>query len=160
MLTARDLGSKKNRRFKGPGARGGIHRPTIDRLVQRLPRSRAGSGRASVRQTRRGRALAPRVAVTAAVIALFLTLVLSAALGWGGGSAALFTVLCGWAYNLGLKSTVLSWLPYAIAFGFLPDLREDVANGVRGLPHRLGAKAAGHREGEADRVATAGSNPK
>ena len=121
-------------------------------------------------------ALAPRVAVTAAVIALILTLALSAALGWGGGSAALVTVLCGWAYNLGLKSTVLSWLPYAIAFGLLPavatlsaspsrwpaawaliagaligvaahlanvlpDLREDVANGVRGLPHRLGAKA-------------------
>ena len=86
-------------------------------------------------------------------------------------------MLCGWAYNLGLKSTVLSWLPYAIAFGMLPavttlsaspsrwpaawaliagaligvaahlanvlpDLREDVANGVRGLPRRLGAKAA------------------
>src|SRR5450759_2542620 len=61
MLTARDLGSKKNRRFKGPGDRGGIHRPTIDRLVQRLPRRRAGSGRAPVRQTRRGRgAGAPR----------------------------------------------------------------------------------------------------
>src|SRR5659263_205585 len=39
-------------------------------------------------------AVAPCVAVTAAVIALFLTLVLSAALGWGGGSAALVTVLC------------------------------------------------------------------
>jgi 4-hydroxybenzoate polyprenyltransferase len=122
-------------------------------------------------------AVAPRVAVTAAVIALILTLALSAALCWGGGSAALVTVLCGWAYNLGLKSTVLSWLPNAIAFGMLPavatlsaspsrwpaawaliagaligvaahlanvlpDLREDVANGVRGLPRRLGAKAA------------------
>ena len=121
-------------------------------------------------------AVAPRVAGTAAVVALILTLVLSAALGWGGGAAALVIVLCGWLYNLGLKATVLSWLPYAIAFGMLPavatlsaspprwpaawaltagallgvaahlanvlpDLHDDVATGVRGLPHRLGAKA-------------------
>ena len=121
-------------------------------------------------------AMAPRVAGTAAAVALILTLVLSAALGWGGGAAALVIVLCGWLYNLGLKATVLSWLPYAIAFGMLPavatlsaspprwpaawaltagallgvaahlanvlpDLHDDVATGVRGLPHRLGAKA-------------------
>lgn len=76
------------------------------------------------------------------------------------------------AYNAGLKSTVLSWLPYSLAFGSLPavvglsrdpaavppwwmvavgallgfaahllnampDLADDVATGVRGLPHRL-----------------------
>ena len=121
-------------------------------------------------------AVAPRVAGTAAAVALILTLALSAALGWGGGAAALVIVLCGWLYNLGLKATVLSWLPYAIAFGMLPavatlsaspprwpaawaltagallgvaahlanvlpDLHDDVATGVRGLPHRLGAKA-------------------
>src|SRR5674476_1428464 len=111
----------------------------------------------------------------AAVAALILTLTLSGALGWPGGGAALVIVLCGWLYNLGLKATALSWLPYAIAFGMLPaaatlsasqprwpatwaltagallgvaahlanvlpDLGEDAATGIRGLPHRLGAK--------------------
>jgi 4-hydroxybenzoate polyprenyltransferase len=120
-------------------------------------------------------ALPARVAGIAAVVALVGTVALSAALGWPGGAAALVTVLCGWLYNLGLKATVLSWLPYAIAFGILPavatlsaspprwpaawalaagallgvaahlanvlpDLREDEASGVRGVPHRLGAK--------------------
>ncbi len=121
-------------------------------------------------------AMKPRVAGIAAVIALIVTLALSAALGWPGGAAALAIVLCGWAYNLGLKAIVLSWLPYAIAFGMLPavatlsdspprwpapwalsagallgvaahlanvlpDLGDDVATGVRGLPHRIGARA-------------------
>ena len=121
-------------------------------------------------------ALAPRVAGIAALVALVLTLGLSAALGWPGGAAALVIVLCGWLYNLGLKATILSWLPYAIAFGMLPaaatltatpprwppvwaltaggllgvaahlanvlpDLQDDTATGVRGLPHRFGAKA-------------------
>jgi len=120
-------------------------------------------------------AVTPRVAGIAALIALILTVTLSVALGWPGGAAALVTVLCGWLYNLGLKATALSWLPYAIAFGMLPaiatqsaspprwpaawaltagallgvvahlanvlpDLGEDVATGIRGLPHRLGPK--------------------
>src|SRR5450756_3107074 len=55
-------------------------------------------------------AMEPCVAGIAAVVALILTLALSAALGWPGGAAALAIVLCGWAYNLGLKATVLSWL--------------------------------------------------
>jgi 4-hydroxybenzoate polyprenyltransferase len=85
-------------------------------------------------------------------------------------------VLSAWAYNLGLKATVLSWLPYAFSFGMipavatlsaspprwpaawalaagallgvaahladvLPDLGDDVATGIRGLPHRIGARA-------------------
>ena len=64
--------------------------------------------------------VAPRVAGVAALVALIVTLALSAGLGWPGGGAALVTVACGWAYNLGLKATALSWLPYAIAFGMLP----------------------------------------
>jgi len=121
-------------------------------------------------------AVARHVVGIAAAVALILTLTLSASLGWRGGAAALSTLLCGWLYNLGLKATVVSWLPYAIAFGMLPavatlsaapprwpaawamtagallgvaahlanvlpDLRDDAATGIRGLPHRLGAKA-------------------
>ncbi len=121
-------------------------------------------------------AVSQRVAAVAAAVALIVTLALSAALGWPGGAAALVIVLCGWLYNLGLKATLLSWLPYAIAFGtlpavatlsvspprwpapwaltagallgvaahlanVLPDLRDDASTGVRGLPHRLGARA-------------------
>jgi 4-hydroxybenzoate polyprenyltransferase len=79
-------------------------------------------------------------------------------------------------YNLGLKATVFSFVPYAIAFGtlpavatlalpepvwpapwamvagalfgvsahlanVLPDLDDDLETGVRGLPHRIGARA-------------------
>jgi 4-hydroxybenzoate polyprenyltransferase len=120
-------------------------------------------------------AVAPRSAGAAAGIALVIAIALSAALGWRAGTAALLIVACGWAYNLGLKATVLSWLPYALAFGalpavatlagdssrmapawalaagaalgvaahfanVLPDLGDDAATGVRGLPHRLGAR--------------------
>jgi 4-hydroxybenzoate polyprenyltransferase len=121
-------------------------------------------------------AVTARVAGLAAVVAALLSLALSAGLGWPGGAAALVVVVCGWLYNLGMKAMVLSWLPYAVAFGMLPavatlsaspprwpaawamgagallgiaahlsnvlpDLQEDVATGIRGLPHRLGAKA-------------------
>ncbi|MDO5710555.1 MAG: UbiA family prenyltransferase [Micrococcales bacterium] len=121
-------------------------------------------------------AVAPSVAGAAAGVALVLTVALSASLGWPGGAAALVIVASGLLYNLGLKARVLSWLPYAIAFGMLPavatlsawpprwpaawastaaaligvaahlanvlpDLSEDLATGVRGLPHRLGARA-------------------
>ena len=34
--------------------------------------------------------------------------------------AALVIVVCGWLYNLGLKATAWSWLPYAIAFKLIP----------------------------------------
>lgn len=115
------------------------------------------------------------VAGVAAALAAVATVACSAALGWAGGSVAVATVLCGWMYNLGLKASALSWLPYALAFAgvpaiatlsahpprwppgwamavggllgvaahlanALPDLQEDIATGVRGLPHRLGAR--------------------
>ena len=56
-------------------------------------------------------AVAPRVAGMAALIALAVTVLVSAALGWPGGAAALLIVVCGWLYNLGAKATILSWLP-------------------------------------------------
>ena len=105
--------------------------------------------------------------------ALVATVALSLALGPAAGLLHLLLVAAGWAYNLGLKATALSWLPYAVAFGalpgvvwlagpgsppawgvaagallgvgahlanVLPDLGDDAATGVRGLPHRLGPR--------------------
>jgi 4-hydroxybenzoate polyprenyltransferase len=121
-------------------------------------------------------AVSPRTVAIAAAAALVAAVVLSLALGWLPGLAALTVVACGWAYNLGLKGTVLSFVPYAIAFGILPavatlsmpepawpapwamvmgalfgvaahfanvlpDLDDDLHTGVRGLPHRIGARA-------------------
>jgi 4-hydroxybenzoate polyprenyltransferase len=117
-------------------------------------------------------------------VAAVAAVVLSLALGWRAGLVHLgLGVGGGLAYNLGLKTTRWSWLPYAAAFGtlpavvtlaqappawpswpvmtagallgvgahfvnVLPDLEDDAATGVRGLPHRLG-----HRVSQ--RVATA-----
>ena len=113
-----------------------------------------------------------RVACGLAVVA---TVPLSLACGWLAGAVHLVCVAAGWAYNLGVKATPWSWLPYAVAFGglpafvsltdnpdqvpplwlplagallgvgahfvnVLPDLADDAATGVRGLPHRLGAR--------------------
>lgn len=52
--------------------------------------------------------------------ALVLTTVASLCLGLVPGVLHLVLVATGWAYNLGLKRTVLSWLPYAVCFGGLP----------------------------------------
>ena len=121
-------------------------------------------------------AVSSRVVGVAAGVALVLAVVLSLAMGWQPGLAALTVVACGWLYNVGLKGTALSFVPYAIAFGalpavatlalpvpawpaswamiagalfgvsahlanVLPDLDDDIDTGVRGLPHRLGARA-------------------
>jgi 4-hydroxybenzoate polyprenyltransferase len=118
--------------------------------------------------------LASRTVVVAVIAALVACVVLSLLCGVAAGlTHLLLGVGSGWSYNLGLKRTVLSWLPYAAAFGSLtavvwlalrppalppawlmvaaallgvgahfvnvvPDLRDDAATGVRGLPHRLG----------------------
>jgi 4-hydroxybenzoate polyprenyltransferase len=115
------------------------------------------------------------VLTAAAGAALVLTIGLSLALGPRAGIAALLLVAAGWAYNVGLKATILSGPAYLVGFGalpaaaylalpghpwppwwapvtgallglgahlanVLPDLRDDAATGVRGLPHRLGAR--------------------
>lgn len=140
-----------------------------------------------------GSVRAARVACAAAVA---VTVVLSLAVGVVAGLVHLGCVACGWAYNLGLKSTAWSWLPYAGAFGgltvfvgladgslppwwwpvgagllgvgahlvnVLPDVEDDLATGVRGLPHRLGprliAPAAGVVLGLASVVVLAGASP-
>ena len=121
-------------------------------------------------------AVSTRVVGVAAGLALLAAVVLSLALGWQPGLASLTVVACGWLYNLGLKATAFSFVPYAIAFGtlpavatlalpepawpapwamvagalfgvsahlanVLPDLDDDLDTGVRGLPHRIGARA-------------------
>ncbi|MET9595301.1 UbiA family prenyltransferase [Streptomyces sp. NPDC006516] len=58
----------------------------------------------------------------AAFTGLALCALLSFACGAAAGSAHLAGVLAAWAYNLKLKETVLSWLPYAVGFGSLPCL--------------------------------------
>jgi 4-hydroxybenzoate polyprenyltransferase len=58
----------------------------------------------------------------AAVCALVVSVPLSLACGLLAGVAALTTTACGWAYNLGLKRTLASPLPYLLAFALTPPL--------------------------------------
>jgi protoheme IX farnesyltransferase len=120
-----------------------------------------------------------RTVGAAAGVAALACVPLSLASGLVAGAVHLVAVGAGWAYDLGVKSTVFSVLPYVVAFGLLPvfvvlglpgapspwwlaapwwlpvaaallgagahfanvlpDLDDDAATGVRGLPHRLGA---------------------
>jgi len=57
---------------------------------------------------------------TAAIAALVLCAVLSVATGWVAGAVHLVAVASAWAYNLRLKDSVWSPLPYAVSFGLLP----------------------------------------
>lgn len=122
-------------------------------------------------------AVPPRTVATACAVALALCVPLSLANGWLAGLVHLVAVGGGWAYNLGLKRTAASVLPYAVSFGLLtafltlglpgspwpqpwaiaagallgmgahflnvvPDVDDDLAAGVRGLPQRMGARRA------------------
>jgi len=118
-------------------------------------------------------AVSPSLLRAGALAAAVAAVVLSLLLGTVPGLLLLLLVASGWAYNAGLKRTVLSGVPYLVGFGALPagvvaaapgtpiapwwliaagaalggaahlanvapDLEEDLATGVRGLPHRLG----------------------
>jgi 4-hydroxybenzoate polyprenyltransferase len=109
-----------------------------------------------------------------AAIAILLTIPLGI---WATIAHVVF-IGSAWAYNAGLKSSILSVLPYLVSFGLLPlvvtlsledpaiaapwaiglgsllgaaahfanvlpDLDDDRATGVRGLPHRLGGRITG-----------------
>ncbi|GHJ41392.1 UbiA family prenyltransferase [Streptomyces sp. TS71-3] len=122
-------------------------------------------------------AVGPRVVAFAAGCALALCVPLSLANGLAAGAAHLAGVAAAWSYNAGVKRTLASWLPYALAFGLLPafvtlslpghpwppawavaagallglgahltnvlpDIDDDLAAGVRGLPQRLGRRRA------------------
>jgi 4-hydroxybenzoate polyprenyltransferase len=65
-------------------------------------------------------AVRDRAVLQAAVAALLVCLAVSLALGWEAAAVHLLAVGIGWSYNLGLKRTVVSVLPYAAAFGLLP----------------------------------------
>ncbi|MEX0171016.1 UbiA family prenyltransferase [Streptomyces sp. LMG1-1-1.1] len=119
----------------------------------------------------------PGAVGAAACTALLVCVSLSLGCGLLAGTVHLGGVAAGWTYNLWLKRTVLSWLPYTAAFGLLPafltltlpaspwpplwltaaaallgtgahfanvlpDLDDDIASGVRGLPQRLGRRGS------------------
>ncbi|MFI9271422.1 UbiA family prenyltransferase [Kitasatospora sp. NPDC052896] len=79
--------------------------------------------------------LAPGTVARAAGGALALCVPLSLAGGLAAGAVHLVGVVAAWAYNLGLKRTALSWLPYAVAFGLLPAF---VTLGLPGRPWPAG----------------------
>lgn len=113
----------------------------------------------------------------AAVIAGVASIAVSATLGVPFLIAHAVALAGGWAYDLGLKRTAISAVPYLVSFGLLPalatlalpapalpawwavacgsflglaahianalpDLADDAATGVRGMPHRLGRSGA------------------
>ena len=67
----------------------------------------------------------------AALTAATACVPLSLAMGLWAGLAHLVAVGAAWAYNARLKSTVLSWAPYALAFGLVPSI---VTLGLPGHP--------------------------
>lgn len=58
----------------------------------------------------------------AALVLAPLSIALTVPLGWAAASVHLLGLASGWAYNLGLKRTVLSPLTYLLGFGSLPLL--------------------------------------
>ena len=114
----------------------------------------------------------------ASLVSLVLAVVLTLPLGWAATLAHVVFIASAWAYNLWLKRSALSVLPFVVSFGLLPaivtlaateprfapwwmlaagallgiaahfanvlpDLADDAATGVSGLPHRLGLRASG-----------------
>lgn len=122
--------------------------------------------------------LAPAVVIGATLAAGVGALGLSLMLGLAAAVVHVVLVVgSGWAYDLVLKRTRASFVPYALAFGalpavptlaastpalpptwmccvgallgigahavnVLPDLADDAATGVRGLPHALGERGS------------------
>ncbi|MGW6689994.1 UbiA family prenyltransferase [Streptomyces sp. NPDC054961] len=119
----------------------------------------------------------PGAVAAASCAALVACVPLSLACGARAGWVHIGCVAAAWSYNLWLKHTPASWLPYAVAFGLLPafltltstpagwppvwltaaaallgtsahfanalpDIDEDIAGGVLGLPQRLGRRAS------------------
>ncbi len=77
-----------------------------------------------------------RAVTVAAGIALVADVPLSLALGWRAGVAHLVAVASAWSYDLGLKRTVFSVVPYAVSFGLVPVI---VAATLPGSPRAQSA---------------------
>jgi 4-hydroxybenzoate polyprenyltransferase len=75
--------------------------------------------------------ISSRIVWRAAWTALVGCIPLSLASGWLAALVHLFAVALAWAYNFGLKATVLSFVPYTLAFGLLPAF---VVLGLPGPP--------------------------
>jgi 4-hydroxybenzoate polyprenyltransferase len=75
----------------------------------------------------------------AVACAVLLVIPLSMANGTAAGIAHLAAVLSAWLYDLFLKRTVLSWLPYAVSFGLLPAFLSygGLGGGMHGGPPTL-----------------------
>jgi 4-hydroxybenzoate polyprenyltransferase len=113
-------------------------------------------------------------AIATAVLAVLLTL----PLGWAATTVHVVFIASAWSYNVRLKRSAISVLPFIVSFGLLPalvtlsasppafaapwalgagamlgvaahfsnvlpDLADDGATGVSGLPHRLGRRLSG-----------------
>jgi 4-hydroxybenzoate polyprenyltransferase len=122
-------------------------------------------------------AVSVRTVAVASAAAAAACVPLSFASGAPAGAVHLVAVAAGWSYDLGVKATRWSVVPYLVGFGLLPafvvlglpgaplppwwfpaagallgagahfanvlpDLADDAATGVRGLPHRLGEAAS------------------
>ncbi len=118
--------------------------------------------------------ISARAVWAAAISAVVAAAALSAPLGAALLLTHLVTLASAWSYNVVLKRTPFSVIPFVVSFGLfpslatlsapspepaapwawvagaalgvavhfsnvLPDLADDAATGVRGLPHRLGA---------------------
>ena len=81
----------------------------------------------------------PRTLIVATACATLLVVPLSFANGTAAGIAHLAAVLSAWMYDLTLKQTVLSWLPYAVSFGLLPAFLSygGLGLGLHGAPPTL-----------------------
>ena len=94
-----------------------------------------------------------RALLRAAPAALAACAALSLLSGWRAAIAHLIAVACAWAYDLGLKSSVVSVLTYAAAFALLPAF---VTLGLHGHPWpRWWAPAAGALLGAGAHLANA-----
>ncbi|NUP45837.1 MAG: UbiA family prenyltransferase [Catenulispora sp.] len=104
-----------------------------------------------------------RAVLTAAVIAVTLSLVLAFSINKAVGTIDGVQMLAGWFYNAGLKATPLSGLTYAVGFGLIPEFAAATAPGLPGARTSVLIAAAllglgGHLANalpdlEADRVA-------
>jgi len=66
-----------------------------------------------------------------AAAALTADVPLSLALGWRPGAAHLVAVGWAWMYDVRLKETFVSWLPFAVSFGLVPVV---IATALPGAP--------------------------